>query len=80
MSVTKKLTILVPTYNHENFIDKCILSILKQKINFNYEIIILDDASTDKTVENVKKYLNKNIKLLKNPKNEYNKNSSLKEW
>ena len=70
----KKLTIVVPTYNHEKFIDKCILSILKQKINFNYEIIILDDASQDKTVQKVKKYLNQNIKLLKNSTNQFNKN------
>jgi glycosyltransferase involved in cell wall biosynthesis len=44
------VSILCPTYNSENFIEKTLESILSQDYR-NLEIIISDDASTDKTVE-----------------------------
>ena len=44
------------TYNHEKFIKKALDSFLMQKTNFNYEIIIHDDASTDRTAEIIKEY------------------------
>jgi glycosyltransferase involved in cell wall biosynthesis len=37
------------TYNHENYIRNTIISIVSQKTNFNYEVIVHDDASTDNT-------------------------------
>lgn len=46
---TIKVSVCVVTYNQENYIEKCIQSILDQERNFNIEIIISDDASTDKT-------------------------------
>jgi glycosyltransferase involved in cell wall biosynthesis len=53
------LSIACITYKHENFIDKSIEGFLSQKTNFNFEIIICDDASPDKTEEIVNKYSNK---------------------
>ncbi|MBO5656574.1 MAG: glycosyltransferase family 2 protein [Agathobacter sp.] len=44
-----KLSILIPTYNHESYIENCIQGILKQKVNFNYEVLIGEDCSTDDT-------------------------------
>lgn len=41
-----KLTIIIPVYNVEKYIEKCIKSILRQELN-NYEIILVDDGSTD---------------------------------
>lgn len=42
-------SILVPTYNHEHFLDDCMSGILGQRSRFPFEVIIRDDASTDAT-------------------------------
>jgi glycosyltransferase involved in cell wall biosynthesis len=47
----KKLSVIVPLYNFENYIFDCIDSIFKQKTNFDFDVIIRDDNSTDKTQE-----------------------------
>ncbi|MBL0052077.1 MAG: glycosyltransferase [Bacteroidetes bacterium] len=44
------------TYNHSQFIKQCLESILMQKINFTFEIVIHDDASTDGTREIIEDY------------------------
>lgn len=56
------LSIIIPTYNVEKYIKKCIESVLQQNLD-NYEIIIINDGSTDKTNEILEKY--KNIKSIK---------------
>lgn len=48
------LSIYIFTFNHEQFIEKCIKSILEQKCTYNYKIYVFDDCSTDRTVEIVK--------------------------
>ena len=54
-----KLSILVVTYNQENYIQQCLDSILMQKTDFDYEVIVSNDASTDKTGEICDEYANK---------------------
>ncbi len=44
-----KVSVLVVTYNHENYIVQAIDSILAQEVNFDYEILIIEDCSTDRT-------------------------------
>lgn len=44
----EKLSIIVPVYNVEKYIEKCILSLLNQTYK-NLEIILIDDGSTDKS-------------------------------
>ena len=56
------LSIIIPAYNVEKYIEKCIESVLQQDLD-NYEIIIINDGSTDKTNEILEKY--KNIKSIK---------------
>lgn len=50
------LSVLVPTYNHENYIKKALDSILMQKTQYKYEVLVGDDVSTDNTREVLKKY------------------------
>jgi len=49
--MSKKLvSVLVPVHNQEKYIGRCLRSLLHQSMNqFNYEIIIVNDASTDRT-------------------------------
>lgn len=62
------------TYNHRNYIKDAIESFLQQKTDFEYEIIIHDDASTDGTDEIIKEYMQKNpgkVKAIIQPHNLY---------
>lgn len=67
----KELCVLIPTYNVELYIEECITSILNQTYS-EFDLIILDDASEDKTIEIIQKLANKDsrIKLYLNEKNE----------
>ena len=51
-----KFSIITPTYNRANLIERAIKSILNQSYQ-NFEMIIVDDGSTDNTDEIVSKYL-----------------------
>ncbi len=66
------VSIHVLTYQHSNYIQQAIDSILMQKVNFKYDIVISDDCSTDGTqqilIEYKRKYADK-IKLNLNTKN-----------
>jgi len=55
-----KLSVLVRTYNHDRFIDKAISSVLLQDTNFEYEIVVGDDCSTDKTREHLNRIKSSN--------------------
>lgn len=52
-----EVSVVVLSYNHEKYISQCLDSILAQKVNFKYEIVIGDDASTDKTPEIISDYI-----------------------
>lgn len=52
------------TYNHEPYIREAIEGFLLQKTSFPIEIIIYDDASTDRTAEIVKEYADKHLELI----------------
>ena len=58
----EKISILIPTYNSEKYIEKCLNSVISQTYP-NIEIIIIDGGSTDKTLDIVKKYFFKHLKL-----------------
>jgi glycosyltransferase involved in cell wall biosynthesis len=44
-----KLSVMIITYNHERFIAQALESVLAQRVNFDYEIVIGEDSSTDGT-------------------------------
>lgn len=58
------LTIWCQTYNHEKYIKNAIDSFLSQKVNFRYEILVHDDASTDRTQEVLREYEEKYPELI----------------
>lgn len=53
------VTILMPTYNHERYISQAIESVLAQKTNYPYELLIHDDCSTDSTLAIAQNYTTK---------------------
>jgi glycosyltransferase involved in cell wall biosynthesis len=59
------LSICVITYNHGKYIKKAIENILKQKVDFKFEIIIADDYSKDNTRDIIIEFYNKNTGLIK---------------
>lgn len=60
-----KVSVIVLTYNHEKYIRQALDSILMQKVDFKYEILIGDDASTDNTVNILNEYKNKYPDVIK---------------
>ncbi|WP_019241432.1 MULTISPECIES: glycosyltransferase [Bacillus] len=64
----KKVSIIIPVYNNEKFLDKCLNSVINQTLN-DIEIIIINDGSTDNSLNKLKWYESKysNIKLLNQP-------------
>ncbi len=66
-----KLSVIVPVYNEEQTIAFALESILYQRVNFEYEIIVYDDASNDRTAEIVFDY-QKSFPCIKYYKNDVN--------
>jgi GT2 family glycosyltransferase len=50
------ISVLIDTYNHENFIEQAVRSVLEQDFRGDREIIVVDDGSTDKTPEILRKF------------------------
>ena len=55
-----KFSIVVPVFNTEKYVGECIESVLAQTYN-NYELILVDDGSKDKTLEIMKEKVLVNI-------------------
>lgn len=66
-----QISIIIPAYNEEKRIKKTIESILTyvQKKKYDYEIIVVNDGSTDKTKDVVQEFKNKKIKIIDNLEN-----------
>lgn len=63
------VSFIMPVYNGASFLSKTIESILNQTYE-NFELLILDDFSTDNSIEIIKSFDDKRIRLFKNKKNE----------
>lgn len=77
------LTVILITYNHVKYFEKCIESVLSQKTDFDFIIKVYDDASTDGTSDLVRKYAAKypnKIKAYINNMNEGALNNILKAY
>jgi glycosyltransferase involved in cell wall biosynthesis len=56
---TPKVSVCVVTYNHAQYIRECLQSIVDQKTDFDFELVVSDDASTDGTGEIVREFARK---------------------
>ncbi|HAV76808.1 MAG TPA: glycosyl transferase, partial [Anaerolineae bacterium] len=63
-----KVSVIIPTYNAEAFLTETIESVLGQ-IYANFELIVVDDASTDKTGTIVRKFDDPRIKFIEHERN-----------
>lgn len=63
-----KFSIIIPAYNVEKYIKKCLDSILNQTYK-SFEVIIIDDASTDNTYNIISQYDDPRIKIIQNETN-----------
>ncbi len=63
-----EITILLPVYNGDKYLKKAIESILKQTFS-NFEFIIVNDGSTDNSLEIIKSFNDPRIKIINNKKN-----------
>jgi len=71
--MSKKISIVTPTFNEEQNIEKLCLEISKEisKTNYDYEHIVIDNSSTDNTIKILKELSkkSKNLKVIINKKN-----------
>lgn len=56
--------VVMPTYNGEDFIKEAIDSVINQSYK-NIDLLVVDDGSTDKTIDIVQSYINKNLARIK---------------
>lgn len=83
-------SVIIPFYNNQNDIPSAITSVLTQNSQADYEIILIDDGSTDesyKIAQNLASKHKDNIRLYQNPSNQgpgYSRNKAIematKEW
>lgn len=65
-SIRPLISVVVPAYNEEKFLGKCLNSLVKQELDKRFfEVIVVDNASTDKTGKIAKKYP---FRLIREPK------------
>ena len=62
--MSRDLSIIIPVYNSENIIEECLKNIINEAKSFNYEIIVVDDCSKDKTTDVVNSQLLKKLNLI----------------
>ncbi|PRX39832.1 Glycosyltransferase involved in cell wall bisynthesis [Salegentibacter salegens] len=75
------LSVVMPVYNGEKYLEDAIISVLKQTFT-EYELLIIDDGSTDSSIQIIQAIKDPRIRLLRNVKNEgisFSRNVGLKE-
>ena len=70
-----KISVVMPVYNEEKFLDEAIQSILNQTFK-DFEFILINDCSTDNSLKIMESYKDKRIKLINNKKNKGVSNST----
>lgn len=63
-----QFTVVIPLYNKQNFVEATLKSILEQTFD-DYEVLIIDDCSTDSSLTKIQPYLSDTIQLISHAKN-----------
>lgn len=68
-----KATVFIPTYNGETYLEDILKSLFNQKVDFDFEVLIIDSGSKDATLDIIKPYADKhpNLILKEIPNTEY---------
>ena len=80
MNLEVSVSIIIPTYNSEDYIAQAIESLLHQTYS-NFEIIVVDDASSDSTVKIVRSFNDERLQIIENKQNRgvsYGRNCGIK--
>lgn len=64
-----KASIFIPTYNGEKYLGDLLKAVFRQKLPYEYEVLIIDSGSTDKTLDIIKKF--PKVQLHQIPNSEY---------
>ena len=78
VSLNPLVSVIIPNYNHAPFLKERIDSVLNQSFD-NFEVIILDDKSTDHSKEVIESYRN-HEKVVHIEYNSQNSGSTFKQW
>ena len=61
MNTSPKVSFVVPCYNYGRYLEDCLSSIFNQDLKEDFEVIVIDDASTDNTQDVIKKFKSANL-------------------
>ena len=78
----QRIVVVTPVYNAENYIGRCLDSVISQDYS-NWKMLVIDDCSNDGTVAVIKNYLNDRVSLIQRDKNMgavYNQITTIKEY
>ena len=65
---TPSVSVIIPTYNRSQILKRAVISVLNQSYQ-DFEVVVVDDASTDETTEVVRKFEDKRIKYIRHKQN-----------
>ena len=68
MPATPKVTVFIPVHNREDYICVAVNSILAQTFE-DFELVVVDDGSSDRTVEVLQRYSDRRLRVARNPEN-----------
>ena len=63
------ISLIIINYNSKNYLKNCLKSCINQKTKFKFEVILIDDASTDNSLNNILEIKSKSLRIFKNKKN-----------
>src|SRR5204862_51821 len=63
------VSFVIPCYNYGRFLSDCLNSIFIQEGNYNFEIIAVDDASTDDTLEVLERFRDPRLRVMRHERN-----------
>lgn len=59
-----KVSVVIPAYNAEKFVNQAVETVLAQETNFPFEVIVVDDGSTDNTAEVVRQKFGDRVRVI----------------